>query len=226
MQRICTWYAPYMQIYARNMHEICTQYVENMQIYARNMHLICTLYADICRRYAMNMHKKCTKNAQNMQKYAPDMHLICNKICKKYAGICKNMHRCIFCIFCICMHPPLCWWFKLHKRLYRKILFQCCCWNCFEVLFTIDSYPRQWFWFCQYTWSSNLHLAICRKIAKACLVHSAPICWWLLHPLHILKYWSVSQIRWASDSILRSIKLEITSKWAAEPSPLIPALSL
>jgi hypothetical protein len=92
-----------MQIYTRNMHEICTKYAENMQIYARNMYLICTLYADICRKNAMNMHKICTKYAEYMQKYAPDMHLICNK--KKYAGICKNMHRCMFCIFCIHMHP-------------------------------------------------------------------------------------------------------------------------
>jgi hypothetical protein len=90
-----------MQIYARNMHEICTKYAENMQIYARNMHLICSLYADICRIYAMNMQKICRKYAENMQKYAPDMHLICNKKCKKYAGICRNMHRCIFCIFCM-----------------------------------------------------------------------------------------------------------------------------
>jgi hypothetical protein len=86
------------------MHEICTKYAENMQLYAPDMHLICRYMQKICDEYA----EICTKYAGNMQKYAPDMHLICNKICKKYAEICKNMHRCIFCIFCIYMHPPLC----------------------------------------------------------------------------------------------------------------------
>jgi hypothetical protein len=69
-----------------------------------------------------------------MQKYAPDMHLICNKICKKYAGICKNMHRCIFCIFCIYMHPPLCWWqdqgsdgFQPIYSVYEDTCCQCFC---------------------------------------------------------------------------------------------------
>ena len=95
-------YAPYMQIYARNMHEICTKYAENMQLYAPDMHLICRYMQKICDEYA----EICTKYAENMQKYAPDMHLICNKICKKYAGICKNMHRCIFCIFCNIYAPP------------------------------------------------------------------------------------------------------------------------
>ena len=34
------------------------------------------------------------------------MHLICNKICRKYARICMNMHRCILCIFGIYICKP------------------------------------------------------------------------------------------------------------------------
>ena len=117
---ICIKYAFYMQKYAWNMQQICTKYAINMHLiciwhapcmqkYAWNMHFICNKYAQICMKYARNMQEICTW-------YAPDMHLICTwyaHICKtnmqEYARICRNMHRCIYCIFGIYMHPPL-WW--------------------------------------------------------------------------------------------------------------------
>jgi hypothetical protein len=56
MQRICTWYAPYMQIYAEDMQWICTKNAPKMHKICKNMHLICTWYA--------------IKYARNMQEYA------------------------------------------------------------------------------------------------------------------------------------------------------------
>ena len=126
MQKICTKYARNMHKYVRNMHEICNYMSEICIKYAQYIDCI----SHIWKKYALNMPEICTNMqiiCSYMLKICSYMPKICNKyaqyidcisrICKKYAvKICRNMqfymqnmHKSIYCIYCIYMHSPLCW---------------------------------------------------------------------------------------------------------------------
>ena len=104
-----------MQLYVRNMQKIC-KYIDCIsQIwkkYALNMPEICTNMQIIC----SYMLKICSYMPKICNKYAQYIDCI-SRICKKYAvKICRNMqfymqnmHKSIYCIYCIYMHSPLCW---------------------------------------------------------------------------------------------------------------------
>ena len=127
MQKICTKYARNMHKYFRNMLEICNYMSEICIKYAQYIDCI----SHIWKKYALNMPEICTNMqiiCSYMLKICSYMPKICNKyaqyidcisrICKKYAvKICRNMqfymqnmHKSIYCIYCIYMHSPLCWW--------------------------------------------------------------------------------------------------------------------
>ena len=116
-----------MHKYVRNMHEICNYMSEICIKYAQYIDCI----SHIWKKYALNMPEICTNMqiiCSYMLKICSYMPKICNKyaqyidcisrICKKYAvKICRNMqfymqnmHKSIYCIYCIYMHSPLCWW--------------------------------------------------------------------------------------------------------------------
>ena len=75
-----------------------------MQLYALNMQF-----------YANNVQEICKKNRKNMQLhrlYWSNMQKICSEKMQKYAvldaSLLQDMHKSIFCIYCIYMHSPLC----------------------------------------------------------------------------------------------------------------------
>ena len=100
MSEICIKYAQYIDCishiwkkYALNMPGICT----NMQTICSYMLKICSYMPKICNKYAQ--------------------YIDCiSRICKKYAVkifrniqfYMQNMHKSIYCIYCIYMHSPLC----------------------------------------------------------------------------------------------------------------------
>ena len=133
-----------MQLYVRNMQVICNYMSEICKKYAQYIDCI----SQIWKKYALNMPEICTNMqiiCSYMLKICSYMPKICNKyaqyidcisrICKKYAvKICRNMqfymqnmHKSIYCIYCIYMHSPLCWWTPsqwLPVRLWQWLLSQ------------------------------------------------------------------------------------------------------